>query len=396
MRPADAAFWIWRALGQGRLSTTLSVLGIAIGICAVTLLTAIGEGVRQYVLTSFSQFGSHLVAITPGKTQTQGLGSLLGSVRPLTLEDAESLRRLPGVEQVVPLVSGTGTIKAGRYSRASDILGVGHEAAKAWHFQVASGRFLPDERPARPLAVLGSRMAGELFPSGGALGSRIHIAGHRFRVVGIMASKGQFLGFDLDDVVYIPAEQALGLFDRTGLMEVDVVYRPQLSEADITELLRGQLLARHGRDDVTLFTQADMLASLERILSVIQSAIAGIGGISLLVGGVGIFTIFSIAIDDRRVEIGLLRALGLSQGRLLGLFMGEAMVLALLGGLAGFALLLLIRLLLWLLLPALPLSLHLGFLLLALLLAAGVGLVAGVLPAWRASRLPPVQALHAE
>ncbi|WKE66857.1 ABC transporter permease [Gallaecimonas kandeliae] len=396
MRSADALDWILGSLRQGRLSTGLSVLGIAIGILAVTLLTAIGEGVRLYVLDSFSQFGSRLVAITPGRTQTQGLGSLLGSTRPLTLEDAEALRHLPGVSAVVPVVGGTGTIKAGHLSRASDIMGVGAEMPEAWLFPVASGQFLPKEDPGRPLAVLGSRMARELFPQGGALGQLLHIAGYRFRVVGTMVSKGQFLGFDLDDVVYIPADQALSLFNRVGLMEVDVVYQPYFPEDRLTGQLRQTLQARHGRDDVTLFTQSDMLATLDRILSVIKSAIAGLGGISLLVGGVGVFTILSIAVDDRQGEIGLLRALGCSQRLLLGLFLGEALLLSLLGGLVGMLLLLGIRGLLWLALPALPLELHLGYLLLSLGLAATVGGLAGALPAWRASRLSPVQALHAE
>jgi len=399
MRWLDRLAWMWRALRYARLRTGLTALGIAIGICAVTLLTAIGGGVRLYVLESFSQFGTHLVAITPGKTATQGgMSGLLGSVRPLTLEDALALQRLPGVEAVVPIVSGTGTIKAGRYSRSSDILGVGHQAAMAWRFGVASGRFLPDdgERHPRQLAVLGAKMARELFPNRNPLGESLHIAGFRFRVVGVMQPKGLFLGFDLDDVVYIPAQHGLALFNRDGLMEVDVVYQPSHTTASITRLLSEALQKRHGRDDVTLFTQADMLASLDKILAVITAAIAGLGGISLLVGGVGVFTILSIALEERRSEIGLLRALGCPRKQLLGLFLGEAVLLSLLGGIAGIGLLLVLRLLLWWAVPALPLTLEPAYLLASLLLAAVVGVIAGTLPAWRASRLDPVTALHAE
>ncbi|WP_432455651.1 MULTISPECIES: ABC transporter permease [unclassified Agarivorans] len=399
MRVGDWFFWLLRSLLSGRLRNLLSALGIAIGIAAVTTLTGIGEGLRLYLLDSFSQFGSHLIAVTPGKVTTQGLsGGVISTVRPLTLADAQSLRRLAGVVAVVPVTSGTGELKAGKLSRNSDILGVGYQAAEAWHFSIEQGRFLPPDESQRPrnLAVLGSKLAVELFPNAAPLGQFLRVGERRFRIVGVMQPKGQFLGFDLDDVVYIPAAHALAIFNRESLMEVDVVYRPDIPATVMQQRIFERLFRRHGREDFTLYTQQDMLASLDKILSIIKAAIGGLGAISLFIGAVGIFTIMSIAQQERIPEVGLLRALGARRATILLLFLAEAIALALSGGLVGLALLLTVQLSVHALAPELPLVVHPLYLLLALLLCVWVGLIAGVLPAWRAMQQDPVEALRNE
>ncbi|WP_432460335.1 ABC transporter permease [Agarivorans sp. QJM3NY_25] len=399
MRVGDWFFWLLRSLLSGRLRNLLSALGIAIGIAAVTTLTGIGEGLRLYLLDSFSQFGSHLIAVTPGKVTTQGLsGGVISTVRPLTLADAQSLRRLAGVVAVVPVTSGTGELKAGKLSRNSDILGVGYQAAEAWHFSIEQGRFLPPDESHRPrnLAVLGSKLAVELFPNAAPLGQFLRVGERRFRIVGVMQPKGQFLGFDLDDVVYIPAAHALAIFNRESLMEVDVVYRPDIPATVMQQRIFERLFRRHGREDFTLYTQQDMLASLDKILSIIKAAIGGLGAISLFIGAVGIFTIMSIAQQERIPEVGLLRALGARRATILLLFLAEAIALALSGGLVGLALLLTVQLSVHALAPELPLVVHPLYLLLALLLCVWVGLIAGVLPAWRAMQQDPVEALRNE
>ncbi|RCU50875.1 ABC transporter permease [Corallincola holothuriorum] len=397
MRTQDMLRWLWRSLTAGRSRNLLSALGVAIGIAAVTTLTGIGEGVRLYLLDNFSQFGSHLVAVTPGKVTTQGIsGGIISTVRPLTLEDADSLQRLPGVEQVVPVISGTAELKAGGLLRSSDLLGVNHQAADAWRFSVARGQFLPDDDSKRPraLAVLGSKLAAELFPFKDPLGEFVRVDNRRFRVIGVMAPKGQFLGFDLDDVIYLPAALALAIFDRESLMEIDVVYRPELTDQQINRRIFNHLYRRHGREDFTLYSQQDMLASLDKVLTIIKAAIGGLGGISLLVGAVGIFTIMSIAQQERIPEVGLLTALGANRYLILTLFLGEAVTLALAGGVAGLLIVVATQSLLALAVPGLPLVIQPLFLFAALLLSALVGLLAGLLPAWRAMRQDPVQALH--
>ncbi|UTW11693.1 ABC transporter permease [Marinobacterium rhizophilum] len=397
MRLQDSFRLVSRALLTARLRSFLTILGIAVGIAAVSLLTTIGVGLQLYVLDNFSQFGSRIIAVNPGKTQTGGIGGLLSSTRPLSLEDAQSLRPLPFVERVVPVVQGSGAIEYGRRVRHTDILGGNGDMAAAWRFALAQGRFLPViSGNSQPFAVLGARVKQELFGEARALGRFIRVGGERYRVVGVMASKGQMLGFDLDDVVYIPIDRALSLFNRPGLMEIDVTYRAGTSAAQMAERIRQRLMQRHGVEDFTLTTQDEMLTSLDRILGLLTVAIGALGGISLLVGAIGIVTIMVTTVQERSAEIGLLRALGATRRQILLLFLGEALLLAIAGGLCGLLLMALLLGVLALAAPALPISLSPFFLLLALLLAAVVGLLAGVSPAWRAASLNPVDALQQE
>ena len=399
MRTGDLLLWLLRALMAGRTRSLLSALGIAIGIASVTTLTGIGEGLRLYLLDSFSQFGSRLIAVSPGKTETAGgPQGILASSRPLLLTDADLLRRLPGIEAAIPVVQGQGEVRAGRLTRNTAILGTNHQAALGWRFTLAQGRFLPADDSAMPraYAVLGAKVANELFSQGEALGTLIRVGDRRFRVMGVMEPKGQFLGFDLDDMVYIPAAHAQALFNQEGLQEIDLVYAEHYNEPQISRAIKHQLVARHGSEDFTLYSQQDMLASLDKILNIVKDAIGGLGIISLLIGAVGIFSIMSIAQQERIPEIGLLQALGCQHQQILLLFLGEAIALALLGGLQGLGLLLLIRTGVTLLLPSLPLTLHPLYLLLALLSSALVGLLAGISPALRAMKQDPIVALRGE
>ncbi len=399
MRLPDLLRWLWCALLAGRTRSLLSALGIAIGIASVTTLTGIGEGLRLYLLESFSQFGSRLIAVSPGKSETSGgPQGLLASSRPLLLLDADILRRLPGIEAAIPVVQGQGEVRTGGLTRQTAILGTNHQAAAGWRFALAQGRFLPADDSAMPraYAVLGATVARELFPSGNAPGAVIRVGDRRFRVMGVMLPKGQFLGFDLDDMVYIPAAHAQALFNQEGLQEIDLIYQANYSEAQISASIKQLLIARHGAEDFTLFSQQDMLTSLDKILTIVKAAIGGLGIISLLIGAVGIFSIMSIAQQERIPEIGLLQALGCQRSWILLLFLGEAMTLALLGGILGVSLLLAIQKLLSLVLPDLPLTLHPLYLLLALLCSALVGLAAGIAPALRAMRQDPVVALRGE
>ena len=394
----DAIGWIGKAVLGNRQRSFLTTLGIAIGIAAVALLTSIGEGVRLYMLDSFSQFGTRIISISPGKVTTQGMSGMLKTVKPLSIEDAESLRSLPYIESVVPIVAGSGRVEAAELARDCDIFGVGHEAAEAWRFAVAQGRFLPPDAPvaARAYAVLGHKLKNELFPNSNALGEMVRVGGMRFRVIGIMERKGQFLGFDLDDVIYIPAGRALQLFDREGLMEINVVFNERTTSAEMSARISQRLQSRHRAEDFTLFTQEDMLASLDKILALLTLAVAALGSISLFVGGVGILTIMTTALRERTPEIGLLCALGCTRRDTLLLFLGEAVLLAGTGGLLGLLLVIALVLMLQLAAPSLPLALNPLYLLIAWLLSMVIGLAAGITPALHASRLDPIEALRDE
>ncbi len=399
MRTRDFLALTFSSIVAHRLRSALTALGIAVGIAAVILLTSIGEGIHRFVLQEFTQFGTTLVAINPGKATTAGTSmGVFGTERPLSIEDAEALRRLPFVRAVVPFVQGNAEVEADNRRRRVAVYGAGPQMPEAFSMAVRSGRFLPADDPTAPraFAVLGSKLRQELFGDSNPLGKRITIGGSRYRVIGVMESKGTVLGFDLDDTVYIPAARALSLFNRDSLFEIDVMYREEVAVDTVVAGIKRTLTARHGKEDYTVTTQQQMLDVLGSILNVLTFAVAAIGGISLLVGAIGIVTIMSIAVNERTSEIGLLRALGARRSQVLNLFLGEAIVLAAIGGISGLGLGIGIAWLLHTVMPSLPVHTPLLYVVLAEALAVSIGLIAGVAPAQRAARLDPIEALRAE
>ena len=396
---ADAMRFTFTSITAHRLRSGLTGLGIAIGITAVVLLTSIGEGIRHYVLSEFTQFGTHLIEINPGKTMTQGTPvGTIATVRPLSLDDAEALKGLSQVRDVVPVVQGNAEAEYQGKRRRTMIYGVGPQMPSVFRLDVASGRFLPADNPRAPraFAVLGSKVRDELFGSDNPLGEHIRIANSRFTVIGTMESKGQVLGFDMDDAVYIPTAKGLEMFNRDSLVAIDVLYREGASTHEVTAGIRRILTARHGSEDYTITTQEQMLETLGSVLNVLTFAVGALGGISLLVGGVGILTIMTITVSERTGEIGLLRALGARRTHILALFLGEAIILAALGGGTGLFIGIGGGQLLHLLVPALPLHISWLYVILAEALAIAIGLLAGVLPARHAAQLDPIEALRAE
>ena len=378
----------------------LTLLGIAVGIAAVILLTSIGEGVHRYVLAEFTQFGTNVIGISPGKTKTGGAHptGIPTTVRPLTLEDTEALKHLPNVVGATPTVWGNSEVEGNGRLRRTTVYGVDADFTRVFSYSVRSGRFLPQENAAnaRPLIVLGSKLRSELFGTENPLGARVRIGGMHFRVIGVMAPKGQFLGIDLDDTAFIPAARALELYNREGLMEIHVTHQEGTSAARVSDAVKALLKARHGREDFTVVTQEDMMKTLSNILDILTMAVGALGGISLVVGGVGIVTIMTISVAERTNEIGLLVALGAPRRTILSLFLGESVVLAAIGGALGLLLGVGIAQLLHLVLPDMPVHTPWNFALGAIVMAAVIGLLAGVLPARRAARLDAIEALRAE
>jgi putative ABC transport system permease protein len=381
------------------MRTFLTALGIAVGIAAVVLLTSLGEGVHRFVLSEFTQFGTNLIGISPGKASTTGSsGAVVSNVRPLSLADALALSRLPQVVASMPVLQGNAAVKYEIRSRRTLILGVGAAVPQVWQMRVAQGRFLPDDDPrrARAFAVLGSKAKQELFGHENPLGRKVRIGSEQYRVLGVMESKGQMLGFDLDDSVYIPANRAMALFNRQSLMEIDLLYTTGSNSEAVAQAAKNLLIARHGSEDFTIVTQDQMLEVLGSVLNILTIAVGALGGISLLVGGVGILTIMTIGVHERTFEVGLLRALGAGQNQIMGLFLAEAIVLAGIGGIIGLLMGTGGAWLLGELVPALPTHTPLVYVAMAELLAILIGLAAGVLPARRAARLDPIEALRAE
>jgi putative ABC transport system permease protein len=302
------------------------------------------------------------------------------------------------VQVTDPMVQGNAEVEYAGRSRRITLYGTGADFTRALSMRVASGEYLPreDPRAARSLAVLGAKVAKELFGDESPLGARVRIGGERYRVVGVMEAKGQVLGFDLDDTVFIPVARALDMFNRESLMEIHVLYEPTAPLAEVEQGIRQVLVKRHGSEDFTVTPQQKMLEVFGTVLDAITFAVAAIGAISLLVGGVGILTILTIAVTERTSEIGLLRAVGATRRSVLLLFLGEAALLAAIGGAAGLGIGLAVAAALKLALPALPVHTPWLYAVLAEGVAVAVGLAAGVLPARRAALLDPLEALRSE
>lgn len=397
---ADAFHFALQAITAHRLRSFLTLLGIAVGIAAVILLTSIGEGVHRFVLAEFTQFGTNVVGISPGKVKTGGQppSGIPSTSRLLTLEDAESLKQLPNVTGASPMIWGNSEVKGNGRLRRTTVYGVDADFLQIFSSRIQIGTSLPREGSggARAFVVLGSKLRKELFGAANPLGEKVRIGGLHFRVIGVMAPKGQFLGIDLDDSAYIPAVRAQELYNREGLMEIHVLYAEGASSNLVAAAVKERLKLRHGSEDFTIVTQEDMLKTLSNILNVLTMAVGALGGISLLVGGVGIVTIMTISVTERTSEIGLLVALGARRRAILNLFLGESIMLAALGGLLGLMLGTGLAQLLRLLVPGFPVHTPWTFALGALLMSAMIGLLAGVLPARSASRLNPIEALRAE
>ncbi len=283
--------------------------------------------------------------------------------------------------------------------RRTTVYGVGSASARIFRLEVRSGEFLPatSRGSARGTCRDRQQAQGRTVSAPPIRWARACAsAGWNFRVIGVLASKGQFLGIDLDDTAFIPAARAAELFNREGLTEIDLSFGEGATAASVAGAATRALSARHGREDFTVTTQQEMLSTLSNMLDVLTLAVGALGSVSLLVGGVGIVTIMTIAVAERTAEVGLMVALGATRRAILGHFLGEAVLLAMGGGLLGLALGVGLATLLRFTVPGLPVQTPISFALLAELGAALIGLAAGVFPARRAARLDPVEALRAD
>jgi putative ABC transport system permease protein len=337
---ADLLRFAVGALTGHRLRTVLSVLGVSVGIAAVIALTALGEGARRYVTSEFASLGSNLVIVLPGKVETTGVAPFGGVVHDLTLEDFRALTRVPGVRRAAPLSVGSEEVRAGERGRSVPVLGTTAEFAGVRNVRVAAGRFLA---PGDPDAggnemVLGAKVAGELFGTGSPLGRVVRVGEWRFRVVGVLAPHGRgVMGFDFDDLVFIPVRTAMRMFNRPSLFRILV----DVQGPSEMEPVKGRVLAllreRHRADDVTVITQDALLSAFSSIMNALTLALAAIASVSLVVGGVGIMNIMLVSVAERRAEVGLLKALGARDRQVLSAFLAEATVLSVVGGLLGLA-----------------------------------------------------------
>ena len=396
MSGTDALRFSLRALLSHRLRSSLSLLGMAIGVAAVVILTALGEGARRYVVGEFANIGTNLIIVLPGHTETTGaLPGMGGTPNDLTLDDAAAVAKLRGVLRVAPVVVGTETVANGERRRQVAVMGATAEMGPIRRLEVARGRFLPagEARRGAPVVVLGEATARELFPGEDPLGKPVRVGGARMKVIGILEHRGVQLGIDMDELALVPVATAMRLFDRRSLFRIFVEVQGRHDLAEVEPRVLALLTRRHEEEDVTLVTQQAVLASFDRILRALTLAMGTIAAISLGVAGILIMNVMLVSVAERTSEVGLLKALGAGGAQVQLVFLLEAALLSALGAVAGLALGWVGVQVLAHVFPALPSTTPMWAQLASLLTAIGAGLLFGVLPARRASRLEPVLAL---
>jgi putative ABC transport system permease protein len=389
-------------LAANRVRTALTMLGVVIGVAAIILLVSLGEGATAYITRELTGLGTNLLIITPGKTQTSGgfHPPTASSVRKLTYEDAVALRRrVTLLTDTVPVVLGTGKIRYRGASRDTSVIGVTPEFQRVRQLYVEIGQFVSEEdvEGRRRVVVLGRTVKRELFGEENPLGQFVTLADSRYRVIGIMEQKGMSLGFDIDDLVFIPVKSAQDLFDTDRLFEIlaSVHSADEIDRA--IQQVKDLLTRRHGnREDFTVTSQGAILSAFTTILKILTAVLAGIAGISLLVGGIGIMNIMLVSVRERTREIGIRKAVGARRRDILGQFLLESVVMSTLGGGMGIVVGVGGAKALTLFFAYLPTQVSPWAILMAFGFSAAVGIFFGVYPARRAALLDPIQALRYE
>ena len=399
MKLIDVVQFASASLRGSRTRTLLMILAMSIGVASVVVLTGLGEGARRYVVNQFSSLGTNLVIVLPGRTETAGIGPgmLLGQIpRELSLDDAQALLRSRAIGRIAPLTIGSTQISQGALNREVVVLGSTSDLLEVRHMNLAQGQFLPagDLHSSESVCVLGIKIKNELFGQQQAIGGWVRLGDRRFRVIGIMATQGESMGFNTDEIVIVPVASAHMLFNTSGLFRVLVEAKSRDAIEQAKHDAEEILLRRHnGENDVTVITQDAVVATFDRILTALTLAVGGIAGISLAVAGILIMNVMLIAVSQRVKEIGLLKALGAPAAQIRNLFFAEAILLSGIGSVVG---LILGESGVWVIgriYPSLPVVAPWWAVLAALGTALGTGIMFSVWPARRAARLDPVMAL---
>ncbi len=399
MRSLDVLRFSVGAAAGNPLRTLLSMLAMSIGVAAVVVLTALGDGARRYVIDQFSALGTNLVIVLPGRTQTGGFSPanvVTSTPRDLTVDDARAVLRAPAVLRVAPVSVGSAELTVGGKLRATVIVGSVAEYRDIRRFELAQGGFLPEEdwSHGSPVMVIGGKVRRELFGAEPAIGRLVRAGDRRFRVIGVLSTSGMGLGMNTDELAFVPVSIAQQMFNTNTLFRILIEARHRDGIATAKTQAQAILKARHeGEEDVTVITQDAVLATFDRVLGTLTVGVAGIAAISLAVAGILVMNVMLVSVTQRTPEIGLLKALGATHGAIRAAFMTEAALLSAMGGLIGYALGLAGAAVLRYLYPMFPAYPPDWAVVAGLGTAFATGLIFGVMPARRAARLDPVLAL---
>lgn len=375
------------------------LLAMAIGVAAVIVLTGLGEGARRYVTAEFSSLGTHLLIVLPGRSETTGAGAALlagETPRDLTLNDARALSRSHAIEKIAPLVVGSASVSYLGLDREVPVLGSTTELLEVRNWEMAQGQFLPagDMDRAQSVAVIGAKIKRELFGNTNALGKWLRLGDRRFRVIGVLSSEGRAIGIDVEELVVVPVASAQMLFNSASLFRILVQARSRDEMQGAKKFILKTVADRHqGEEDITVITQDAVLKTFDSIFVALTMTLGGIAAVSLLVAGILVMNVMLVAVSQRTEEIGLLKAIGAQSAQVRHLFLAEALLLSLTGGILGLALGYGASWLLGVIYPTLSFIPPLWAVIAAMVTAIFSGLFFGMLPARRAAKMDPVQAL---
>lgn len=399
MKITDTLRYAADAATGAPLRTGLLMLAMSIGVAAVVILTALGDGARRYVVNEFSAIGTNLVIVLPGRSETRGFNPanlVTSTPRDLTVDDASALLRLPGVERISPVVIGTTEINAAGKLREAMLIGTNDDFIRVRQLKLALGRFLSKDDPGHGSAevVLGAVIRREIFGAENPLGKTVRIGDRRLRVVGVLSEGGRGMGMTTDELLIVPVATAQAMLNTNTLFRILVEARSREQIGEVKTRVLKMITQRHeGEEDVTVITQDAVLQTFDKILSVLTLGVAGIAAISLAVAGILVMNVMLVSVTQRTGEIGLLKALGATSASVRQLFMVEAILLSLTGGVTGVGLGYLGAALLRHFYPTFPAYPPLWAVAAGLGTALASGLIFGVMPARRAAQLDPIQAL---
>ena len=392
-----------KTLVSNKLRSSLTMLGIIIGNASVITLVGLGRGAQTLAKNQLSNLGANVLFIVPGNNDTRRRG--ISFPKNLVLEDSIAINnQVPSVKKVAPQISANEIVQSNSKSLNISIAGVTPEFLDVRSFEVDEGRFISqsDVNSARSFVVIGPDLKEDFFKGNTVIGEKIRIKDHTYEIIGILKPKGAVFGSNQDKNAYIPLTTMVNRIsgkDPTygvslSFISVEAVNKTKTRAAkfQITNLLRQ----RHNivrDDDFAVRSQEDALNIVTNITSGLTFLLAGIGAVSLIVGGIGIMNIMLVSVSERTEEIGLRKAIGAKQSDILIQFLFEALILSTIGGLVGTTTGLTGVFLLGVITP-LPASVGITTTLSTMIISGSIGLIFGVLPAKRASQLDPIVALR--
>lgn len=391
------------SVAQNKVRSFLTMIGVTIGVLAVILLVALGEGAQSYVAKEFADMGTNLLIITPGKQETSGMMPIIaGSFRKLTYENAKEIQRnAVGVKEVSPEVLGAGSVKYRDRERDTMILAVTPALERIRDVHVDIGRFLDDKdiEKNNKVCVLGAGLRDELFGTANPLGERVSINRSKHLVVGVMERKGVTLGIDADSIALVPLLSGQQMFygGEDELYQIVVQANSPEETKRATESMRAILTAAHDyTEDFTILDQTSMLATLDKIFVALKVMLSGIASISLLVGGIGIMNIMLVSVRERTREVGIRKSVGATRRDIGMQFAIEAITLSCIGGVVGILLAYAGTWTMRQFYPSFPIEASMWSIVVAFAFSATVGIFFGAYPAIKAASVDPVEALRYE